>query len=382
MLKSLFESEGRLKGKLNATMAHQVLDNGSRLLLSDLYGGHLVASLFSELAKRVLTEKAATAGENDRVVSACFKILSQVSCLPSNFAALGAKEGDLMRDEKLRPELSQLNRYLELQRGLATFADYAIKECKFSGSARCALLWVTALDVLQNLDYKSYPKYVIHVIQQTFCERFEADVFDSQQIVSIMVTMDILELFVMVLSAKLEDETRHQLNIIVCQLIVIAEDKVPAEGSAVYKKLASGKNFGYEGVVCGLIQLCLLISNRLASAENVLLISHLLGHTRQLPQEHHTEGPEGRRAGEDLETVPLRADRVGREVRPGIPLRELSATASFHVHAERGFRLLQQAIQGPAAGDLQSRAADCAYDVCKRTADRECHRTHRQERTL
>lgn len=54
-------------------------------------------------------------------------------------------------------------------------------------------------------------------------------------------------------------------------LALIADNKMPIEGTIQYKRMELGKNCGYEKILCGIIQLCLIITNTINDADNVLI---------------------------------------------------------------------------------------------------------------
>eukprot|EP01022_Parablepharisma_sp_SALTPOND_P028472 TRINITY_DN71015_c2_g1_i1.p1 TRINITY_DN71015_c2_g1~~TRINITY_DN71015_c2_g1_i1.p1 ORF type:complete len:1027 (-),score=106.69 TRINITY_DN71015_c2_g1_i1:12447-15527(-) len=250
--------------------AHNILMNSSKLFLSDLHGSRLLAPLFAEYVKEVLS-KPGSVGTN-KVTRVCFKILSQLISLPSNFAATELK---VLKEEKSSLALSQLNRYLEMQKSITGFLDLEAQEKRFSGDTLCALLWIGALDTLENKQPKEYLDYVICIINRCFYERFDTDIFDPKKVASITVVLDILEVLVTGIGNQIDSGINHQLNVIACQLIVFADDKIPLEGTALLKRVQTAKNYGYEKVVCRMIQLCLLISNTSPNFENDALISCL-----------------------------------------------------------------------------------------------------------
>ena len=266
----------RLKGfftkhmdKLKLGVSNNIILNSTRLFLSGLHGIHTLAPLFATAIKEVMSSDGMN---NHKVVRVCLKILSQIISLPSNFKAT---EVTVLKEEKATLALSHLNRYMEMQNTITAFLDMETQESRVSSENVCALLWIGALNTLQNKQPKEYLDYIVCVVIKCFYERFDIDIFDPKKVSTISVALDIFEMLVTVIHNQSDSGISHHLNVIACQLIVLADDKVPMEGTAMLKKLMVTRHYGYEKLLCRMIQLCLMASNTNPTATSEATISCL-----------------------------------------------------------------------------------------------------------
>lgn len=285
LVKRLFEVDGKPKEKINLGAVSSILLNSTKLFLSNLYGLHLLSGLFVFLIKQILDRPNAV--DTDKVVQASLRIMAQIACLPSNFIVT---ELSIMKEERPSPALTLMNRDMELQKTLTGMTDSIMKSDKFAIDSQCLTLWITAINTLQNKQCSEYWDYINVLIHHHLAVRFDNDVFDQKRFPLVLAILDILELFIYCLSHRTDVETIRRLGVVSCNLMLIADDKMPVEGTSVYKKLLGGKNYGYEKVLSEIIQLCLLISNLIGGTEDVIiLIAHFLGNIDKVFEEYIDE---------------------------------------------------------------------------------------------
>jgi hypothetical protein len=226
------------------------------LFLADLRGLHMLSLVFMQQVKEVL--EAPKSPERMKVLYGSLRILGQFVCLPANFIPA---EKTVQKEEGRSFALTHINRYLELRKAMSPFTDLVIKSNRFVGEEQGLCLWLSALFTLQNRPIEVQYAYLQDIIQYCFVNKFDKDIFEPKLFPTLLVILDIIELFVWAFAKRLDTATSTHLNTVMTKLMAIADDKLPLEGRTHYKKLAAGKNCGYEKVLCAIIELCLLIVN-------------------------------------------------------------------------------------------------------------------------
>jgi len=260
----------KYKDKIQFGASHLIILNSYRLFLSDLHGIRMLAPLYANHVKEILGNPGSA--NANKLIRICLKILSQLICVPCNFMA---SETSILKEEKGTSAISLLNRYIEMQKSLNTFLDTEVQESNLSGDLLCQLLWVGALNTLQNRQPREFLDFGMFALNRAFNDRFDNDVFDPKKIVTIIATLDILEMLVHAVCPYIEQAITHQLNIIACHLVVFADDKIPVENSVLAKRILQIKNYGIEKILCKMLQLSILILNVTPQFENEALISCL-----------------------------------------------------------------------------------------------------------
>ncbi len=255
------EAEMRQPGV--TALGQTLLVNSKHVLTADLYKVRCLLQSYVEMIMKVLRTSK---GGEERAGRIALNIMAQIVSLPSNFVVLD--EERWLKGRISVETLTLHGKYKEVQKDLSPFADLVWNQNVFPEEAKGMSMWVTALHYLQNFKGERHFEFMWLLVQQVL-NRFDVDVFDKRRAPTLFVAIDILELFVWSHRSDPDDVQIGLMNSIQSQLIILADEKVPGEGSPQYKRLSTYKQYGYERIICGLVQLCLLMSASARESPNV-----------------------------------------------------------------------------------------------------------------
>ncbi len=261
LIRTAHDDETLQKAPSSVALVHNLLVNCQTIFLTDLYGVHLLASLFCHTILGVLR------GPHDaKLTRVCLRMLAQLSSLAPNFAIECTA---IVNDERHALTHRTLNRYKELQKRIAHAIDKPGDESAGAPESRGLALWLSALYTLQNTSRPEHYTYLLKLLQLYFIEPFDRLIFEPREQAGLLSVLDIIELFVDSYGGSYDGTTTAQLQSLGLLLISFAESKLPFEGSTLYKRLLATKNAIYEKVLCAIMQLCLVIANTTPDMDNV-----------------------------------------------------------------------------------------------------------------
>lgn len=243
----------------NAQNLACLLLKSSKLFINDHYGLHVLAPVYAS----IIFASIGKMKDNDKLIHSCFKITAQLVSLPFNF--LGQDPSDKSQIEQAGVLIKKFNK---IQGNITTFLEFSLKEMKLSVELQCFCLWLCALNTLQNRPIPQRIQFLKEIIQLCFLRKSEGDSSEGNSLPTMLVILDIAELFIFSHETEIGITRSKDLSVIMYHLIAIAEEGIPSE-PAQYKKYVSKKISGYEKVICSIIQLCILIANLIEDAEKV-----------------------------------------------------------------------------------------------------------------
>lgn len=237
--------------------------NSKNMFSADLYGARMLLAVYLSMILRIL--KQVNVSGEDRFARISLNILAQIVSIPAGFAVMEDRKGRLRIPE---PALELLARYKRVQKDISPFVELAMSQSashsnKFSEEGQCMGLWVTALHYLQNTGADQHFEFVRHLLQQ-LTNRIDNDVFDKKRVPALFALVDIIELFIWAHRSDAGPAQTKSLSALMNSILQLASDKVPTENSTQHRKLVAYMQHGYERIVCGLIQLALLVANSLS----------------------------------------------------------------------------------------------------------------------
>lgn len=268
LIKCVLVPESKSNEKLTIEVAKNILLNCKSIFLSDLYGFHLLSPMFIGLILSVLKLHL---HNEEHLLKASLIILSQIICISSNFISI-EKEEESKKEEKYSSALAIMHKYKEIHKLISPFNELVLKQNSFSGTLLNMSLWITGLDILQNVKIPGQIAFLKNLIALVLSTKLESDLFDQKKVGGLLVVIDLIEVFIWHLISVTDSMVNKAFKEISSTLILLAEQITTQENTSIAKKLFMIKNYGYEKVVCAIIQLCLIISNAIPDQYNVSII--------------------------------------------------------------------------------------------------------------
>ena len=240
----------------------------SELFASNLYGVRILRSNFNDYLRDVLTNSDPNKIYS-RVITCTLKVVSQLIASCNAFTGFSALKMIILKDK----EDVVAQSYLEIQKELTFLLDWRIQEKKLPAYYLLPFLWVSALNILQNKSSIEYLNFINTIINNYLVEGFDENIVDDSKISVMLECLDIIEM--LFTDIKVDAVVLIRIPPILEKLMLLADTKLPIEGTTVFKKIQSIKKEQYERVLLRIIYVCLMILNT-----SSLLSSYLI--TRSL----------------------------------------------------------------------------------------------------